>query len=503
MLSYSSLPPMQAIRQHPILALLGLILAVQLVRSVLRRREIRRFKRTHACEEPPAFPQREYIFGYDAWKALTTERAERRILPAALRRSQTLGRTNSIVFMGQKYMVTSDEENIRAAYSVQAADYGIDCRLSYMKPLLGEGIFTLEGPKWQHSRAMIRPAFTRAQLSELSAIETHVQHLINCIPDGSTVDMLPLLFNMALDNGTEFLLGTSVGVQNSPRDSEAWRFSEAWDYAGEAMQRQSELGMWGALMWDPKYNASIKMVHRFIDSLVADTLRHGPKPGRYNLLGELVRDLQDPLRLRGELLCVLLAARDTTSTFLSTTFYNLARHPEVWRKLQEEVDALQGQIPDYEILKNMKYMKAVLNESLRLVPPVPRNIRVARHDATLPRGGGPDRKSPVFVPKGTTIVFPIYATHREPTIWGSDSEEFKPERWLEEKFRPNWAFIPFGGGHRICVGQQNALTVATYALTRLLQTFGQIEARDSMPWEENLSAVQTNLHGCKIAMWRK
>lgn len=143
---------MQAIRQHPILALLGLILAVQLVRSVLRRREIRRFKRTHACEEPPAFPQREYIFGYDAWKALTTERAERRILPAAMRRSQTLGRTNSIVFMGQKYMVTSDEENIRAAYSVQAADYGIDCRLSYMKPLLGEGIFTLEGPKWQHSR---------------------------------------------------------------------------------------------------------------------------------------------------------------------------------------------------------------------------------------------------------------------------------------------------------------------------------------------------------------
>ncbi|KAK6065017.1 cytochrome P450 [Seiridium cupressi] len=437
-----------AVIQRPILSLLGLVFLVVLGSSVKRQLEVRAFKPAHNCKSPPHLPQREYFLGLDAWRVLSRERKEHRVLEGAVRRSHELGRTNSIVFMGQRYIVTSDEENIKAAYSTQSAEFGIECRLSYMKKLLGEGICTLEGTPWQHSRAMIRPAFTKAQLSELISIEKHVQALINCIPKvhGATVDLQPLLFNMAIDNGTDFLLGTSINCQSSAPGSPAWQFSESWDYAADAMQRVSELGMWGSLFRD-KYDESIRIVHSFTDSLVSETLRNGPKPGRYNLLGELVKECRDPLRLRGESLCVLLAARDTTSTFLSTTFFYLARNKAVWNKLAAEVDALGGQTPDYETLKGMKYLKAVLNESLRLVPPVPRNIRIARRDATLPRGGGPDGESPSFVPKGTTIVFPIYATHRYPGIWGSDSEVFRPERWLEEKFRPGWAFVGSGSFH--------------------------------------------------------
>ncbi|KAK6063019.1 NADPH-dependent 1-acyldihydroxyacetone phosphate reductase [Seiridium cupressi] len=448
-LSYSLQYLPTAVIQRPILSLLGLVFLVVLGSSVKRQLEVRAFKRAHNCKSPPHLPQREYFLGLDAWRVLSRERKEHRVLEGAVRRSHELGRTNSIVFMGQRYIVTSDEENIKAAYSTQSAEFGIECRLSYMKKLLGEGIFTLEGTPWQHSRAMIRPAFTKAQLSELISIEKHVQALINCIPkvDGATVDLQPLLFNMAIDNGTDFLLGTSINCQSSAPGSPAWQFSESWDYAADAMQRVSELGMWGSLFRDKKYDESIRIVHSFTDSLVSETLRNGPKPGRYNLLGELVKECRDPLRLRGESLCVLLAARDTTSTFLSTTFFYLARNKAVWNKLAAEVDALGGQTPDYETLKGMKYLKAVLNESLRLVPPVPRNIRIARRDATLPRGGGPDGESPSFVPKGTTIVFPIYATHRYPGIWGSDSEVFRPERWLEEKFRPGWAFVGSGSFH--------------------------------------------------------
>jgi cytochrome P450 len=211
---------------------------------------------------------------------------------------------------------------------------------------------------------MIRPAFSRAQLSELTPLEKHLEALKSRIPavDGTTVDLQPLLFNMTVDNSTEFLMGTSVGCQNSPPGSAAWRFIEAWDYAADAMQRQSEMGIWGKLLRDKKYDESVRIIHTFTDSLISDTLRNGLKPGRYDILGELAKECRNPVKLRSELLCILLAARDTTATFLSTALYHLARNKASFDRLIVEVDALEGRIPDYETLKGMRYLKCVLNE---------------------------------------------------------------------------------------------------------------------------------------------
>jgi len=222
---------------------------------------------------------------------------------------------------------------------------------------------------------------------------------------------------------------------------------------------------------------------------------------RYVFLNEMVKATRDPIQLRDETLNILLAGRDTTASLLSNTFHVLARRPDIFKKLIAEVDELDGKRPDYETLKSMKYLKNILTESLRLYPVVPGNARFANRDTVLPTGGGPNGKSPIFVPKGGVVGYSVYAMHRRTDVYGADALEFRPERWNpEEGLRPGWAYLPFNGGPRICVGQQFALTEASYTIVRLLQEFNDIEDRDGTPWIEQLALTVASANGVKVAL---
>lgn len=146
---------------------------------------------------------------------------------------------------------------------------------------------------------------------------------------------------------------------------------------------------------------------------------------RYIFLPELVRQTQDPVRIRSELLNILLAGRDTTASLLSNVWWTLSKRPDIWTKLQDELAVLGGQPPSYEQIKDFKYLRAVLNESLRLYPLVPANAREAVVDTTLPLGGGPDGLAPIFVPKGQVITWSTFSMHRRKDYYGEDAEEFK------------------------------------------------------------------------------
>lgn len=191
-----------------------------------------------------------------------------------------------------------------------------------------------------------------------------MQALISCFPaDGITVDLQPLFFNFTIDSSTEFLVGQSVGCQGSRPGSAGWEFSQALDYAEAAIEKRNALGKHAWLLRDPKFHESCKVVHRFTENFINETLKGNSKTGRYNLLAELANSCRDPIRLRNELLNVLVAARDTTASLLGSIFYFLARNPETWEKLRAEVGDLNGRHPDYQTLKEMKYLKSVLNES--------------------------------------------------------------------------------------------------------------------------------------------
>ncbi|EGW33967.1 CYP52A18 [Spathaspora passalidarum NRRL Y-27907] len=395
---------------------------------------------------------------------------------------------------GTELVVTKDPENIKALLSTQFDDFGLGLRFKFFDPLLGSGIFTLDGEGWKHSRAMLRPQFAREQIAHVRALEPHFQVLQKHIAknQGQFFDIQELFFRFTVDSATEFLFGESVG---SLRDESVGYSSKELDFAGRAdfaakfnkaqmyLSTRSLLQKMYWLVNNKKFRECIKAVHEFSDHYVKMALDASPeeieKQVGYVFLYELVKQTRDPKVLRDQSLNILLAGRDTTAGLLSFVFFEMARNPDMWSRLREEIishfgDSEVEQIT-FENLKKCEYLKAVLNESLRMYPSVPRNGRVANRNTTLPRGGGPDGKSPVLVRKGQNVGYIINSTHLDETYYGKDAKEFRPTRWFEPEVRKlGWAFLPFNGGPRICLGQQFALTEASYVIARLAQNYSKL-----------------------------
>ena len=172
----------------------------------------------------------------------------------------------------------------------------------------------------------------------------------------------------------------------------------------------------------------------------------------------------------------------------------LALNPQVVKKLRKVVmdDLPPGEDISFSKLKGCRYLQHFLNEVLRLHPTVPLNQRVATKDTTLPVGGGADQRSTIAIRKGQVVLFSVYIMQRRKDLWGEDAAEFKPERW--EQRIPAWQWLPFLGGPRICLGQQFALTEASYLIVRLLHEFDAIEPVD-------LEQARKMPKGMGVTMW--
>jgi cytochrome P450 len=123
----------------------------------------------------------------------------------------------------------------------------------------------------------------------------------------------------------------------------------------------------------------------------------------------------------------------------------------------------------------------------------------SRQNTTLPRGGGPTGNSPVFISKGSEIMINFNTLHRRKDVWGDNADDFVPERW--SMIDPEWSFLPFSGGPRICPGQRRALAECAYITARLLQSISRIESRDDRPFEEFLMISVKNGHGLLVGAY--
>ncbi|KAK4541993.1 hypothetical protein LTR36_007193 [Oleoguttula mirabilis] len=481
-------------------------------------RQRRALKREKGTLPAPWFSGfRDHILGLDLFRKNMKLIKEHRLLEVVTARFKNDGvRTFRILLLGRQVHFTIEPENLKVIQAVDHKKWGLGSRRKFgFRPLLGDGIFTTDGGAWHHSRDMLRPNFVRSQVGDIVTFEKHVSQLVQAIPrDRATVDLSELFFRLTMDSATEFLFGESTDSLSKPSsDGFAEAFTRSQDYIGN-------LARWGKMSYlfpaNKEWDHDRKFVHAFVDHYVEKGLAKrtkllaekssSEKPGRYIFIDELVRQTTDRIRIRSELLNILLAGRDTTASLLTNAWFTISKRPDIWAKLQAEVAGLDGELPSFEQLKDMKYLKAVLNESLRLYPVVPTNSREAECDTTLPLGGGPDGSAPLFIEKGGLVAWSVYAMHRRKDYYGEDADDFRPERWLDDPatgkkgLRPGWEYLPFNGGPRICLGQQYALTEASYTTVRLCQAFGEIESRDQQPWTESLTLTCVNLGGAKVAL---
>lgn len=416
---------------------------------------------------------------------------------------------------GLRIILTADVENIKAILASQFGDYGKGEPFHQdWKEFLGDSIFATDGDLWHASRQLIRPQFAKDRVSDLHIHEKHLQFLLeNCanggvkgvpgvandnIACGRVFDVSDNFFRYTLDSATEFLLGKSVGSLHIPRQE----FADAFGEVQRIQNLIARAGPVNKLVPRGNFRKGLKVINEFVDQYIDRVLTMSPEEidsktkhsEGYTFLHALAGFTRDRAMLRDQLVAVLLAGRDTTASTLSWTFYELARHPEAFKKLREEIISTLGtdQLPTYEDLKNMKYLQWVMNETLRIYPVVPFNVRMALKDTTLPRGGGPNGDQPFAVLKDTPVGYSPLVMQRRKDLYPPsndprmDPENFFPDRWGIWQPKP-WQYIPFNGGPRLCVGQQFALTNMGYTIVRMLQRFDRLES--FMPEGPNGSPV--------------
>ncbi|KAJ5583500.1 hypothetical protein N7535_002120 [Penicillium sp. DV-2018c] len=456
----------------------------------------------HGCELPPELPKR-WPLGIDRIKDLWETNAEGRLLAYLCKVAEDYEPGNNLtqyLLFGPRAFHLLHPSNVEAVLStnfkdsrayqiLRGPDYGFGARRGIFAPLLGNGIFTQEGSAWKHSRELLRKQFVRVQYQNLDHFREHVDNLINRLPSSGIVDLQPLFFDMTLDTATALLFGRSVYSLRAGIDQhkENKLFAESFNVAQEGLAKRFRIAPWHFLYNPPAFRKACANVHRFVEGYIKEldlenAERHDMK--QYGFIKQIAEESASLKELRDQLLNVLLAGRDTTACCLSWTFRLLVRH-EYAMKLSRVIHV----IPAEQVTHPH-------TSGLRLYPPVPLNNREA---------GGSDGNKPMLVRKGELVVFSQYVNSRKKNIYGADAYEFRPERWESgELGNVRWAYFPFSGGPRQCLGEDFAQMEISYTIVRLLQTFSQILLPQEEPNEpigserQRLTLVLSSAEGCKV-----
>ena len=329
-------------------------------------------------------------------------------------------------------------------------------------PMFGDGIFTQEGAAWKLSRELLRCPLQHKHYENLDVFKQSVADLTDILRSQSgIIDLQPLFFRLTLDVTTEFLFGESVKSLKAPKSAGEQSFGEAFNTAQEFVATRFRLPDFYWAIGGAKFRKACKDVHYFADQIIDRNLSRSSKESRV-FLDVVAENTADRDALRGQIINLLAAGRDSTACLLTWTFFLLVCHPKALEKLREEINRNCSDLASLTRtdLRKMDYLQKVLKETLRLYPSVPVNTRTPNKATILPTSGGPDRTAPVFFPKGSTIAYSVYAMHRRVDLYGMDAELFRPERWNEDmpmqlcKTNEVWGYLPFNGGPRTCLGSK-------------------------------------------------
>jgi cytochrome P450 len=369
----------------------------------------------------------------------------------ANRRSMLLSHPNDI----ERVLVTENRRFIK------------NYALSFLKPLLGNGLLLNEGQSWLRQRRLIQPAFSRQRVESYApAMVECTERLMDEWQDGGTYDVGPAMMRLSMTIAGRTLLGIDV----SERFREVSRCLETvmYDFLsrfGSALV----LPYWMPTFRNVRLKSAIRKLDRILQQLIDERRATGAGGGDFVSLLLNARDEEDgqgisDRQIRDEVMTMFLAGHETTANALSWTLYLLGQHPEIQERLQSEARAvLGGRQPTVADIPQLTLCEQVIREAMRLYPPAYVVGRRPTEEVTIGRH---------FIAAGTNVLMSQWIVHRDPR-WFSDPLRFDPDRWADGLATrlPKYAYFPFGGGPRVCIGNTFALFEAPLILAMLAQRF--------------------------------
>ncbi|KAJ7435029.1 cytochrome P450 monooxygenase pc-1 [Mycena galericulata] len=427
-------------------------------------------------------------------------------------------------------IVTTEPEYIKIILATDFTNYVKgDAFRETMGSVLGTGVFNSDGDMWKFHRAATRPFFNRDRISDFEIFAHHadraIEHMKQRMRAGYAVDFQDLAGRFTMDSATSFLFGSCVDSLAAPlpyphTSPLSTQFPSSPALSASGLLPTVELSPPAADVFTSAYATCITHVSsrlrfdwiwplfemrrdatkepmQIVDAYLAPIMKKavarkeaaaavhendGRKRSKVKaeevetLLDELLNLTSDPKVLKDEMLNILLAGRDTTMTVLTFVVYFLSVDPGVCARLRTEILAQVGstRVPTYEDIREMRYLRAVINETMRLYPPVPSNVRESVRATTWPARD--PTQPPLYIPAGTGVSYSVFLMHRRKDLWGPTAEDFDPDRFLDERLKAHvlanpYCFLPFNAGPRVCLGQQFAYNEISFLLIRLLQTF--------------------------------
>ena len=340
----------------------------------------------------------------------------------------------------------------------------------------GDSVFTLSNEPWRSRRRLLQPLFTKKHVAGFSGhMAASAQALADGWEAGAIVDIDAQARRLTLRVLGRSLFGLDL-------DEQADRLAEpartVLSYATSRITSPVRLPLWLPTPQQRRWREARAVVQAVIDDAIDQARTH---PGRAELL-DLLLGASDPAtglalthdEVRSELTTFLLAGHDTTATTLTYALWQLGRHPDLQYGVAAEARAVGDRELTVADLAALPLTVRVLHEALRLCPPAAAVARRAEEDVAVDGHR---------VEAGWEVMVSIWALHRDPAIWGAAAEEFDPDRFLPDRSagRDRWAFLPFGGGVRSCIGDHFAMTEAAIALATLVRAVDFDSVEDDFP----------------------
>jgi len=366
----------------------------------------------------------------------------------------------------------ANPESIRHVMQMNNQNYTKGERIKITSPLIGNGLFASEGDFWRRQRRMMQPAFHRKQITLLAGeMVTTIQEMLEnweqYADSGTSLNMQHEMMGLTMEVVTRTLFTSSLQPEEVAELGEQITF--LLDVITERGQAIFPIGEKIPTAKNRRFDEGVATIDKIIYRLIHD--RRQAKDNGNDLLSMMIEardeetgEAMDDKQLRDELVTMFLAGHETTAIALSWSIALLSLHPTVRRQLQQEIDTvLAGHVPNAADFNNLPYTNAVVSEAMRLYPPLPITIRQALEDDVL---------DSYQIKAGSGVFINIYGAHHNPDVW-DNPEGFDPERFLPDRIGdvPRFAYLPFGGGPRQCIGNNFALMEAVLALSMITQRF--------------------------------